>query len=523
VSSRHPFARIQAPKETPKEFSTTVENDQSKAVYFKYFLYCFSCMQMFSFFITTMTKSNGTGSGTGGGYRVTASAVVAALALVAAGAASIMMVDAIHPIVRPQTKTTTTAMTTKDRHAFIPPPSSSLNKIRGGSTPVYDEEDEEEEEEEMFEEAEILMDDGDTDEEEEEEEEEKVLVEDFEEEDEEEVDDWEDLEELEEDIIAVEVAALEEEEEQEEVDDLMEELEDEVGQEIVDEVLEELIDEEEESPVMVGSTTTDGELADDEETDSNVASPEELVSVTAGGAAGVAAAIIDDEGDDDEADVVETTSEVAEISGISDEMSQILLKDLSYTKREVKLMRPDIAAMVVYNRLSRPGEGMPPNFYVEGYGPPGPLREHGAKIVVTAIAVGTVALTAASIKEGDLDLSDISDALKSIPKALLAAGAAIKGKAYAAIPSKKKTVSRGPGLIEGRPAQMVEVEVVEETTKGTEEEDRKDLDVEEDLKTMHSIKPGTKAGPKVNEDETALDKFLTKIENLIKAFFRIKI
>eukprot|EP00529_Nitzschia_sp_RCC80_P022730 CAMPEP_0113453976 /NCGR_PEP_ID=MMETSP0014_2-20120614/7629_1 /TAXON_ID=2857 /ORGANISM="Nitzschia sp." /LENGTH=489 /DNA_ID=CAMNT_0000345375 /DNA_START=119 /DNA_END=1588 /DNA_ORIENTATION=+ /assembly_acc=CAM_ASM_000159 len=468
--------------------------------------------------------------------------------LVALVAVVTVSVDAVPPVLRPEASATTTAaaamgmVTSHDNDkrttvaAFIVKSSiNNVNKIRGGdlddldingggnTPPVYDEDDDEdqydiededlEEEDEMMEEAEHLLEDSDTEEEEEDED----------------VDDWEDLEELEEDIIAVEVSALQEEDDLEEQEDAEEDLKD-----IMDDVLEDLEEEnlEDDSPVMVGATTTDGELADDEETDSSgVASAEELVAVTAGGAS----AVVDDDDDDGTEEEVTTSPtsstsvvtsvDIEEVSGISDEMKLILRNELSYTRREVKLMRPEIAAMVVYNRLSRPGEGMPPNFYVEGYGPPGPLREHGSKIVVTAIAVGTVALTATTLKDGDFDLDDIVDALTSIPKALLAAGAAVSGKVGASLPSKKSEAVAEPadkvGMV-GLPGEMIEAEVVEETTRGSPEEDNTDETAIED-DSVHSIKPGTKTGPKVNEDETAFDKFLTKVENLIKGFFRIKI
>mmetsp|Transcript_35575 Transcript_35575/g.86095 ORF Transcript_35575/g.86095 Transcript_35575/m.86095 type:complete len:491 (+) Transcript_35575:116-1588(+) len=468
--------------------------------------------------------------------------------LVALVAVVTVSVDAVPPVLRPEASATTTAaaamgmVTSHDNDkrttvaAFIVKSSiNNVNKIRGGdlddldingggnTPPVYDEDDDEdqydiededlEEEDEMMEEAEHLLEDSDTEEEEEDED----------------VDDWEDLEELEEDIIAVEVSALQEEDDLEEQEDAEEDLKD-----IMDDVLEDLEEEnlEDDSPVMVGATTTDGELADDEETDSSgVASAEELVAVTAGGAS----AVVDDDDDDGTEEEVTTSPtsstsvvtsvDIEEVSGISDEMKLILRNELSYTRREVKLMRPEIAAMVVYNRLSRPGEGMPPNFYVEGYGPPGPLREHGSKIVVTAIAVGTVALTATALKDGDFDLDDIVDALTSIPKALLAAGAAVSGKVGASLPSKKSEAVAEPadkvGMV-GLPGEMIEAEVVEETTRGSPEEDNTDETAIED-DSVHSIKPGTKTGPKVNEDETAFDKFLTKVENLIKGFFRIKI
>lgn len=392
------------------------------------------------------------------------------------------------------------------RLAFVG--TTTTTTVRGGSSPVYDEDEEADDEEE---EAELIMDvDGDDDVEEE------LEGDEFDEEDEEE---WETLEELEEDILAVEVEALDEEE------DLLSALEDEVGDEIVDEILDEVddidMDEEQDcSPVFFGASTTDGELADDEgEGTDSITTPEDLVAVTAGGASLVMEEEEEEEDNEGnegaEGEAAVATADVEEITEISDEMKQVLCNELEYTKREIKLMRPDVAAMVVYNRLIRPGEGMPPNFYVEGAGPPSFLQENLPKICLGIALATATGFAYGRIKEGDVDLSEVTDALKTIPKAFVAATAAIKGKVVGVLPSKKKPVSMH-GAIMAMPGEVMDVEVVEETIGGSKTYEEKD-------DTVHSLKPGTKEGPKLDEDKSALDKVLTKIEEAIKAFFRITI
>jgi hypothetical protein len=272
-----------------------------------------------------------------------------------------------------------------------------------------------------------------------------------------------------------------------------------------------------ENDVRLMATTTDGELADDEGTDF-ISSPDdavELVGVTAGGAV---VAIEEDEGDGEEDGgeelKVEEAVDVVEIVEISDEMKEVLRNELHYTARDVLLMRPDIASMVVYNRLIRPTEGMPLNWYIEGAGPPSALRGNAIKIALTATVLGAIAVL--SLKGGEhlgVDISDIIGSLRripsvlaSIPRGALSAAKTVKAKALGAIPvagsGKVETV-----VIEPEPSTIV-------TEEGTEE---KVDDV------VHSLKPGIKAGPKLDEDISILDKFLTAVERAVKGFFRIKI
>lgn len=316
------------------------------------------------------------------------------------------------------------------------------------------------------------------------------------------------------DVVDVETAANPAEEEEEEVEGDLDGDDAVVFQEEIIDVMEHnnISDE---NDIRFMATTTDGELADDEGMDF-ISTPEDavdLVGVTAGGA--VVEVEEDDVDEEDAAGEEEATLEqavdVVEIVQISDEMKDVLRNELHYTARDVQLMRPDIASMVVYNRLFRPIEGMPLNWYIEGAGPPSSaLRGNAIKIALTAAIVGAVALV--SLKGGETlgngmsgmveSLKKIPAALVAIPKRVLSAAKSIKGKAFKALPA----------------ASSATVTATEPPPTVTEEAAEEKVD-----EVVHSIKPGSKTGPNLDEDKTLLDKFLTAIEKAVKGFFRIKI
>jgi hypothetical protein len=262
--------------------------------------------------------------------------------------------------------------------------------------------------------------------------------------------------------------------------------------------------------IQYNASAADGEMTDDESMDS-IAVVQEAAKVAAVTAGGAVMAVTEEE-DEVEGNSVEeeavapSTSDLEVDVTITEEMKQVLRDDLKYTKRDIKLMRPEIASMVVYNKLLRPTEGMPSNWYIEGSGPAGPLREHAVKIAIAVTAVGGVA--AIGIKGDGLDMSELTDNLKQIPAALAGIPAALAkfGKKI-----KKDAAAQLPEVKEG----------FEEVTsqKTFTEEEMNEMEDE----APHSIKPGENPGLMGNKDESALDKFLTKIEMLIKAFFNIKI
>jgi len=307
---------------------------------------------------------------------------------------------------------------------------------------------------------------------------------------------------------SVELAEMEELEEED--SDVAEEPQDDVI--FQEEILVQVGKSENEEDTRLLAATTDGELADDEGGDC-VSTPEDASELAAVAAGGAAVAIeeeesVADEGADQEARDKEDTG-LQETVEISDEMKDVLRNELHYTARDVRLMRPEIASMVVYNRLIRPIEGMPRNWYIEGAGPVDPRRK---KIELAAkwaacVAVGILARTA--YEKQEIDLTGVTDSLRgaiaglsTIPKAFTSAGQQIKETAVAALPSHdEQSESSSP------------------SEKTFSEEEMQEMEDE----VVHSVKPGTKKVPNRHEDKTALDKFLTKIEDLIKGFFRIEI
>lgn len=343
-------------------------------------------------------------------------------------------------------------------------------------------------------------------------------------------------------------AVLEDSEDEEElVEEVVVEEEDEAGEEI-----EEAIDEievavdaeeegEEEDVVVVDEEevvfptdeipsddvrsfhTTDGELADDEGvyTDGQNESPitaVETIGATEGPADG------GDDDDEEEIDPDEQESAFAEatavragasVTTIDEDLKTILITDLHYTEEDVANMRPELAQEVVDNKLARPTEGMPRNWYID---PELAVKQESilAKkkgIIVTVAMVGTVALSVGVLKENDSigdTVEEIVDALKEIPKAIVALVIAAKSKVTGGVSTKKKPLPVA--------TPPVAVEEPEEEEVDDDEPETKDTNV-------HSIKPGTtpKEVPDPNLDTTWLDKLITKIGNGFKSFLNMKI
>lgn len=201
------------------------------------------------------------------------------------------------------------------------------------------------------------------------------------------------------------------------------------------------------------------------------------------------------------------------ITEITNEMKTILRKELKYIAHEVKNMRPDIAAMIVGKGLRRPREGMPPNFYVEGSKPMGGLRKNAFKISLALTVVGVAAIVGLKGGDAELELESMQDALKKLP-AVLAAALTSKGGGNAA----KKEVSPAVVSTATTPASSQESDEAAEAESAVEKED-------DDEDRPRSVKPYSDHPPHYEDDldKTWLDKGITKIENAMKAFFRIKI
>ena len=242
----------------------------------------------------------------------------------------------------------------------------------------------------------------------------------------------------------------------------------------------------------------------------------------------------DDDSDGDEDPVMITAAtevppEQIQIESIIDDaLKSLLMTDLRYTEQDVDQMRPEIAQQVAYHKLARPTEGMPKNWYVEGFEPNsrGSLLSSslmkGKKkknvVISIAAAVGVTALSIGVMRDdSDLGFDGIKDALQGIPKAIAAMVVA---------KSSSAKISSTPAVAAAAP---VAVAVAVETIIAEEEDDDK-VPIEGDDSTtvdgkIHSIKPGTtpKEVPNPDDDLTWLDKLLTNIERSMKSFFNMKI
>ena len=201
-------------------------------------------------------------------------------------------------------------------------------------------------------------------------------------------------------------------------------------------------------------------------------------------------------------------SEEPAVTEITDGMREILTKDLKYSVKDVKNMRPDIAALVIANKLRKPVEGMPANFYVDTSKASGSLRNGAMKVSLTLAAVGAVALVGLKGEDMGLDLDAVQDTLKKVP-ALLAAVPA----AFSSLTDKVTSPKATPATVCVPSTTPVPEDTPAEATEEEEEEH------------PHSVKPYSDHAPSYEEDldKTLLDKVITKIENAFKAFFRIKI
>ena len=268
--------------------------------------------------------------------------------------------------------------------------------------------------------------------------------------------------------------------------------------------------------------TTDGELADDEGvyTDGQNESPitaEETIGATEEPGDG------GDDDDEEEIDEDEQESAFAEatavragasVTVIEEELKSILINDLNYTEEDVANMRPELAQEVVDNKLARPIEGMPRNWYID---PDLAVKQDSmlAKkkgLIVTVAMVGAVALSVGVLKENDTigdTVEEIVDALKEIPKAIVALVVAAKSKVTGGVSTKKKSL---PAATPPPPVDEPE-----------EEEEADELETKDT--NVHSLKPGTtpKEVPDPNLDTTWLDKLITKIGSGFKSFLNMKI
>ena len=199
-------------------------------------------------------------------------------------------------------------------------------------------------------------------------------------------------------------------------------------------------------------------------------------------------------------------------------MKKILVQQLRFSPADVRVLRPEIAAMLVANKLFKPVEGMPVNWYVSDVAlrekktmpmtPTALVRQRFIKASAAIVTIGIVVLVS---KGQEVNLDHLSELLHNIPKAIVAAFVG--------------------SLSSSRPVALPVVVAEEEdnsssTVVGEEGEGEEALLTEEVADDHpHSLKPGSTQLPSYEEDldKSALDKLITKIENGFKSLFRMKI
>ena len=230
--------------------------------------------------------------------------------------------------------------------------------------------------------------------------------------------DEEDETEVEEEIVE---AVMDEIEEEEEIEELVGEVVEEVVEEAIEEVVEEEIEvvfptDEIPSDDVRYFHTTDGELADDEgmytdgQNESPIAENDEAEEDTIAATATATTTATEEAADDQEEEVEESAFAEAtavragaSVAIIDEELKQVLIKDLRYTEEDVANMRPEIATEVVDNKLARPTEGMPKNWYSDSEvaNKEDPLLVRKKGLIATVALVGAAALSVGVLKDND--------------------------------------------------------------------------------------------------------------------------
>ncbi|CAJ1934446.1 unnamed protein product [Cylindrotheca closterium] len=170
------------------------------------------------------------------------------------------------------------------------------------------------------------------------------------------------------------------------------------------------------------------------------------------------------------------------------------LKGLKYKSREINQLRPEVAAELAAKGLQRPQEGIPQNWFVEDASLGVSIREQALKISVVLAAFGGLAFVGAKGDIGGL-IAGVPSVLKSL----------LPARSSAPMPGSKAA------LIAETDVSLVPAPVEEE--EGQEDDH------------PHSVKPNSTSPPAYEEDldKSLLDKVITKIGNLLKAFWNAKI
>ena len=182
-------------------------------------------------------------------------------------------------------------------------------------------------------------------------------------------------------------------------------------------------------------------------------------------------------------------------------MKDILIKQLKYRPKEVESMRPEIAAVVVANELQRPQEGLPPHWLVANAAAQkksGSLGGRAKSILLSVLAIAVAIVGGTALSNGGYEF--VWDA------------AASSSSSTATTPPATTTTKYEP------PAPPESEPSVPAADEPDDEPQEELFAAAETVEPEHSLRPGQRP-PTEPVDETALDKFLTKVEKGLSRVF----
>jgi hypothetical protein len=207
--------------------------------------------------------------------------------------------------------------------------------------------------------------------------------------------------------------------------------------------------------------------------------------------------------DDEQPDPIEEAPVVASVNALSDEMKSIL-KELHYRDGEIKLLREEIAQVIVDQKLPRPKAGLPASYYLNGKLPrPSLLHDLLPKVILPAVASVLAVTLLVCSNSNESGPSFVTTTLRRI------------------LPRRQTSLDLNSQRLKPPLPLRVEEETLNDENVGEEDQAENVGGDEEEDAPVHSIKPGEI--PHDNPDRSRLDKFLSKIERFIQKILNMTI
>ena len=184
-------------------------------------------------------------------------------------------------------------------------------------------------------------------------------------------------------------------------------------------------------------------------------------------------------------------------SQITQEMKQVMIKQLNYRSSDLKVIRPEIASIIVAKKLERPMEGIPQHWYKdESKSTTSALTDHLKKAALVALTCGIAFLARSNAQ---IAFSAVASVFQSSTRS-------------SKTPSTPRLENDDPYANFLSTVATASVPETEEKETGGPHETVKPIEHE------HSVRPGEKY-PEEPLDETWLDKGITAVERQIKKLF----